>query len=147
MINLTIDNKPVQVPEGTTILKAARMAGIDIPTLCYFELDGMKFENKPGGCRVCMVEVKGRRNLAPACATDVMEGMEVLTASPRALNARKTVLELILSDHPNDCLQCEKSGDCELQRLCREYGVDNNVAFEGEKIPYEHVEKTEEDKA
>ena len=76
MINVTIDNKAIQVPEGTTILKAARMAGIDIPTLCYFELDGMKFENKPGGCRVCMVEVtkdfngKPRRNLAPACATD-----------------------------------------------------------------------------
>ncbi len=86
MINVTIDNKAIQVPEGTTILKAARMAGIDIPTLCYFELDGMKFENKPGGCRVCMVEVtkdfngKPRRNLAPACATDCVEGMEVLTA-------------------------------------------------------------------
>ena len=107
MINLTIDNKPVQVPEGTTILKAARMAGIDIPTLCHFELDGMNFENKPGGCRVCVVEVEGRRNLAPACATDVMEGMEVLTHSARVINARKTVVELILSDHPNDCLQCE----------------------------------------
>ena len=109
MINLTIDNKPIQVPEGTTILKAARMNGIDIPTLCHFELDGMNFENKPGGCRVCVVEVKGRRNLAPACATDVMEGMEVLTHSARVINARKTVVELILSDHPNDCLQCEKN--------------------------------------
>ena len=136
MINLTIDNKPVQVPEGTTILKAARMAGIDIPTLCYFELDGMNFENKPGGCRVCMVEVKGRRNLAPACATDVMEGMEVLTASPRALNARKTVLELILSDHPNDCLQCEKSGDCELQNLAARMGI-RNIPFQGEQSHYE----------
>ena len=135
MINLTIDNKPVQVPEGTTILKAARMAGIDIPTLCYFELDGMKFENKPGGCRVCMVEVKGRRNLAPACATDVMEGMEVLTASPRALNARKTVLELILSDHPNDCLQCEKSGDCELQNLAARMGI-REIPFKGEQTTY-----------
>ena len=135
MINLTIDNKPVQVPEGTTILKAARMAGIDIPTLCYFELDGMNFENKPGGCRVCMVEVKGRRNLAPACATDVMEGMEVLTASPRALNARKTVLELILSDHPNDCLQCEKSGDCELQALAARMGI-RKIPFTGEQTTY-----------
>ena len=135
MINLTIDNKPVQVPEGTTILKAARMAGIDIPTLCYFELDGMNFENKPGGCRVCMVEVKGRRNLAPACATDVMEGMEVLTASPRALNARKTVLELMLSDHPNDCLQCEKSGDCELQALAARMGI-RKIPFTGEQTTY-----------
>ena len=136
MINLTIDNKPVQVPEGTTILKAARMAGIDIPTLCYFELDGMNFENKPGGCRVCVVEVKGRRNLAPACATDCMEGMEVLTASPRALNARKTVVELILSDHPNDCLQCEKNGDCELQTLAARLGI-REIPFKGEQSHYE----------
>ncbi len=142
MINVTIDNKAIQVPEGTTILKAARMAGIDIPTLCYFELDGMKFENKPGGCRVCMVEVtkdfngKPRRNLAPACATDCVEGMEVLTASPRALNARKTVLELILSDHPNDCLQCEKSGDCELQALAAKMGI-REIPFKGEQSHYE----------
>ena len=141
MINVTIDHKAIQVPEGTTILKAARMAGIDIPTLCYFELDGMKFENKPGGCRVCMVEVtkdfngKPRRNLAPACATDCVEGMEVLTASPRALNARKTVLELILSDHPNDCLQCEKSGDCELQALAARMGI-REIPFKGEQSHY-----------
>ena len=91
MINVTIDNKQIQVPEGTTILKAARMAGIHIPTLCYFELAGMKFENKPGGCRVCVVEVtkdfngRPRRNLAPACATDCVEGMEVLTHSARVI--------------------------------------------------------------
>ena len=136
MINVTIDNKALQVPEGTSILKAARMAGIDIPTLCYFELNGMSFENKPGGCRVCMVEVKGRRNLAPACATDVTEGMEVYTASPRALKARKTVLELILSDHPNDCLQCEKSGDCELQALTTRMGI-RKIPFAGEQSHYE----------
>ena len=136
MINVTIDNKALQVPEGTSILKAARMAGIDIPTLCYFELNGMSFENKPGGCRVCMVEVKGRRNLAPACATDVTEGMEVYTASPRALKARKTVLELILSDHPNDCLQCEKSGDCELQALTARMGI-RKIPFAGEQSHYE----------
>ena len=135
MINLTIDNKPIQVPEGTTILKAARMNGIDIPTLCYFELDGMKFENKPGGCRVCVVEVKGRRNLAPACATDVMEGMEVFTHSARVINARKTVVELILSDHPNDCLQCEKNGDCELQSLTKRLGI-KEIPFKGEQSHY-----------
>ncbi|MBQ9470109.1 MAG: iron hydrogenase small subunit, partial [Bacteroidales bacterium] len=106
------------------------------PTLCYFELNGMSFENKPGGCRVCMVEVKGRRNLAPACATDVTEGMEVYTASPRALKARKTVLELILSDHPNDCLQCEKSGDCELQALTARMGI-RKIPFAGEPSHYE----------
>ena len=135
MINLTIDNKAIQVPEGTTILKAARMNGIDIPTLCYFELDGMKFENKPGGCRVCVVEVKGRRNLAPACATEVMEGMEVLTHSARVINARKTVVELILSDHPNDCLQCEKNGDCELQSLTKRLGI-KEIPFKGEQSHY-----------
>ncbi len=135
MINLTIDNKPVQVPEGTTILKAARMAGIDIPTLCYFELDGMKFENKPGGCRVCVVEVKGRRNLAPACATDCMEGMEVFTHNARVINARKTVVELILSDHPNDCLQCEKNGDCELQSLTKRLGI-KEIPFKGAQSSY-----------
>lgn len=135
MINVTIDKKALQVPEGTTILKAARMAGIDIPTLCYFELNGMNFENKPGGCRVCMVEVKGRRNLAPACATDVTEGMEVFTSSPRVLKARKTVIELILSDHPNDCLQCEKSGDCELQALATRMGI-RRIPFNGEQSTY-----------
>ncbi|MCR5036077.1 MAG: (2Fe-2S)-binding protein, partial [Bacteroidales bacterium] len=110
MINVTIDNKQIQVAEGTTILKAARQAGIHIPTLCYFELAGMNFENKPGGCRVCVVEItkdfngKPRRNLAPACATDCVEGMEVCTHTARVINARRTVVELILSDHPADCL-------------------------------------------
>ena len=141
MINLTIDNIPVQVEPGTTILKAARKAGINIPTLCYFELDGMKFENKPGGCRVCVVEVvkdfngKPRRNLAPACATDCVEGMEVLTHSPRVINARKTVVELILSDHPNDCLQCEKNGDCELQSLAKRLGI-KEIPFKGSQSTY-----------
>ncbi len=141
MINVTIDNKHIQVEPGTTILKAARQAGINIPTLCYFELAGMKFENKPGGCRVCVVEVvkdfngKPRRNLAPACATDCVEGMEVLTHSPRVINARKTVLELILSDHPNDCLQCEKSGDCELQALAIRLGV-REIPFKGVQSTY-----------
>ncbi len=135
MVKLTIDNKPVEVAEGTTILKAARQAGINIPTLCYFELDGMKFENKPGGCRVCVVEVEGRKNLAPACATDVMEGMVVHTHSARVINARKTVVELILSDHPHDCLQCSKSGDCELQTLAQKLGI-REIPFKGEQSTY-----------
>ena len=135
MVKLTIDNKPVEVAEGTTILKAARQAGINIPTLCYFELDGMKFENKPGGCRVCVVEVEGRKNLAPACATDVMEGMVVHTHSARVINARKTVVELMLSDHPNDCLQCSKSGDCELQTLAQKLGI-REIPFKGEQSTY-----------
>ncbi|MCF0201145.1 MAG: iron hydrogenase small subunit [Bacteroidales bacterium] len=135
MINLTIDNKPIQVEPGTTILKAARKAGIRIPTLCYFELAGMKFENKPGGCRVCVVEVEGRRNLAPACATDCMEGMVVHTHSARVINARRTVVELILSDHPADCLTCPKSGNCELQALAQYLGI-REIPFKGEQSTY-----------
>lgn len=135
MVKLIIDNKPVEVAEGTTILKAARQAGIHIPTLCYFELAGMNFENKPGGCRVCVVEVEGRRNLAPACATDCMEGMVVHTNSARVLNARRTVVELILSDHPNDCLQCEKNGDCELQALAKRLGI-KEIPFKGAQSTY-----------
>ena len=141
MIKLTIDNRPVEVPEGTTILKAARQAGIHIPTLCYFELEGMNFENKPGGCRVCVVEVvkdfngRPRRNLAPACATDCVDGMEVLTHSQRVINARRTVVELILSDHPTDCLTCSKSGQCELQKLAQNLGI-REIPYKGEQSTY-----------
>ena len=140
MIKLTIDNKPVEVPEGTTILKAARQAGIHIPTLCYFELEGMNFENKPGGCRVCVVEVRDsngrlRRNLPPACATECLEGMEVMTHSQRVINARRTVVELILSDHPTDCLTCAKSGQCELQTLAQNLGI-REIPYKGEQSTY-----------
>ena len=141
MIKLTIDNKQVEVAEGTTILKAARQAGIHIPTLCYFELAGMNFENKPGGCRVCVVEVvkdfngRPRRNLAPACATDCLDGMEVLTHSQRVINARRTVVELILSDHPTDCLTCAKSGQCELQKLAQNLGI-REIPYKGEQSTY-----------
>lgn len=141
MIKLTIDNKQVEVAEGTTILKAARQAGIHIPTLCYFELAGMNFENKPGGCRVCVVEVvkdfngRPRRNLAPACATDCVDGMEVLTHSQRVINARRTVVELILSDHPTDCLTCAKSGQCELQKLAQNLGI-REIPYKGEQSTY-----------
>ena len=125
-IKLTIDNREVEVPKGTTILKAAQSMGIDIPTLCHFEFKGMDVHNKPGGCRICVVEVEKRRNLAPACVTECMEGMVVRTNSIRVINARKTVLELILSDHPNDCLQCAKSGNCELQALAIRFGIREN---------------------
>ena len=110
-IKLIIDGKTAEVPENTTLLKAAKTVGIDIPTLCYFELKDMNIENRPGGCRVCVVEVKGRRNLAPACNTMVAGGMEVYTHNIRVLNARRTVLELILSDHPAECLTCANSGN------------------------------------
>lgn len=134
-INIIIDNKPLQVEKGQTVLKAARAAGIDIPTLCYYELDGVKLENRPGGCRMCVVEIEGRKNLAPACATEVAEGMVIHTCSLRVVNARRTVLELILSDHPADCLICPKSGKCELQDLAQRLGV-REIPYQGEQSTY-----------
>jgi len=116
-VKLTIDNKKVEVAAGTSIYKAAKKLGIDIPVLCYMDLADLKIEHKPGGCRICSVEVEGRRTLAPSCSTDVAEGMVVKTHSIRVLNARKTVMELILSDHPKDCLVCAKSGNCDLQSM------------------------------
>jgi NADP-reducing hydrogenase subunit HndD len=97
LVKLTIDGKTVEVPKGTTLHKAAKSIGIDIPVLCYMDLKDLNIENKPGGCRICSVEVEGRRNLAPSCSTDVAEGMVVKTSSLRVMNARRTVLELILS--------------------------------------------------
>ena len=134
-IKLTIDNRQVEVPRGTTILAAAEQMGIKIPTLCNFELDGLALKNHPGGCRVCVVEVVGRRNLAPACITECMPDMVVKTNSFRALNARRTVLELMLSDHPNDCLQCAKSGKCELQALAADMGI-RELPFKGQQSQY-----------
>jgi NADP-reducing hydrogenase subunit HndD len=122
-VKLTIDNKTVQVPKGTSIYKAAKKLDIDIPVLCYMDLPDLNIEHKPGGCRICSVEVEGRRNLAPSCSTEVAEGMVVSTHSIRVLNARKTVLELILSDHPKDCLVCAKSGNCDLQNLAIKMGI------------------------
>ena len=134
-IKLTIDNRVVEVPRGTTILKAAEQMGITIPTLCNFELDGLALKNHPGGCRVCVVEVVGRRNLAPACITECMPDMVVKTNSFRALNARRTVLELMLSDHPNDCLQCAMNGKCELQAVAATMGI-REIPYKGEQSNY-----------
>jgi NADP-reducing hydrogenase subunit HndD len=122
-VKLTIDNKQVEVDKGTTIYKAAKKLGIDIPVLCYMHLEDLNIEHKPGGCRICVVEVEGRRNLAPSCSTEVADGMVVKTHSLRVLNARKTVMELILSDHPKDCLSCAKSGKCDLQDLAVKLGI------------------------
>ncbi|MDD2633257.1 MAG: 2Fe-2S iron-sulfur cluster-binding protein, partial [Bacteroidales bacterium] len=135
MIRLTIDKKTVEVKKGTTILDAAKSIGIHIPTLCYLNMGDLNIENKPGGCRVCVVEVEGRRNLAPACATDCMPDMVVSTHSMRVLNARKTVVQLILSDHPFDCLVCAKSGNCELQDLAIRLGI-REVPYIGEQSTY-----------
>jgi NADP-reducing hydrogenase subunit HndD len=122
-IKLSIDNKEIEVPKGTTIYKAAKELGIDIPTLCYMELHDMNIENKPAGCRICVTEVQGRRNLAPSCSTKCEAGMVVKTHTPRVLNARRTVMEFILSDHPKDCLVCSKSGSCELQAMAHKLGI------------------------
>ena len=135
MIKLTIDNKKIEVEKGTTILKAARRFGIDIPTLCHFELGDMGIENKPGGCRICVVEIEGRRNLAPSCITEVQDGMVVNTHTIRVINARRTVLELIISDHPFDCLVCAKSGQCELQHLATQLGI-REIPYKGEQSTY-----------
>ena len=134
-VTLTIDGKTVEVDKNTTILKAAGMVGIEIPTLCYFQLKDMDIENRPGGCRICVVEVKGRRNLAPACTTLVAQDMIVNTHSIRVLNARRTVLELILSDHPAECLTCAKSGCCELQDMAQKLGV-RELPYQGEQSKY-----------
>ncbi len=134
-INLTIDNKTVVVKKGTTILEAAAGIGIDVPTLCHMKLDDLNIENKPGGCRICVVEVEGRRNLAPACCTEANEGMVINTHSIRAINARRTVMELILSDHPSDCLICAKSGNCELQDMAHKLGI-RELHYQGEQSHY-----------
>jgi len=122
-IKLTIDNKQIEVEKGTTILDAARKMGVDIPTLCHMRLDDLNIENKPGGCRICVVEVHGRRNLSPACITKCDEGSVIRTHTPRVMNARRTVMEFILSDHPKDCLICPKSGFCDLQDMANRLGI------------------------
>jgi NADP-reducing hydrogenase subunit HndD len=134
-IKLVIDNKPVEVAPGTTILEAAKTIGIHIPTLCHMKLHDMNIENKPGGCRVCVVEVEGRRNLAPACVTEASNGMVINSHSMRVINARRTVTELIISDHPFECLTCAKSGNCELQDLAHDMGI-REIHYEGEKSTY-----------
>lgn len=136
MINLKINGQNISVKEGTTVLEAARQAGIRIPTLCY-----LKDINKLGACRVCVVEVKGARSLVASCVYPVAEGMEVITNSPRVLESRKKTIELLLSDHDKKCLSCVRSGNCELQTLSTELGCDASN-FEGEKNEYPLDEST-----
>ncbi len=135
LVNVTIDNYKIAVPKGTTVVQAAKKLGIDIPTLCHLDLHKYKMVNKAASCRVCVVEVEGRKNLAPACSTPVFEGMIVKTNTIRALNARKIVLELLLSDHPKDCLVCAKSGECELQALSERFGI-REIEYQGEESHY-----------
>jgi NADP-reducing hydrogenase subunit HndD len=136
MLTITIDGKTTSVPAGSTILDAAKKLDIEIPTLCYLNLEDLKVNNQAASCRVCVVEVEGRRNLAPACATPVTDNMVVKSNTLRVLNARKTVLELMLSDHPKDCLVCAKSGECELQNLAEKFGLRESPYDGGEMSHY-----------
>jgi len=129
MLNVTIDGVKVSVPAGTTVLEAARMANIHIPTLCF-----LKDMNEIGACRMCVVDVGGR-SLAAACVMPVSEGMVVKTNTPAVRAARKSVLELILSNHERKCLSCVRSQNCELQKLAKELGADENH-FSGANIHY-----------
>lgn len=131
MINLTINGIPVSVPKGYTILQAAKAAKIEIPTLCY-----LKDINCIGSCRICMVEVKGRRGLTAACVIPAEEGMEVLTNTPKVRASRKTTIELLLSTHHKKCLSCIRNNHCELQKLAMEYNVDED-RFPSEEPIYE----------
>jgi predicted molibdopterin-dependent oxidoreductase YjgC len=130
-VSFSIDGLRGSAPEGTTVLQAARALGIPIPTLCeHPKLTPF------GGCRLCLVEIKGVPRPLTACTTPVAEGMEVTTSSPKLQELRKTMLQLILSDHPNDCMVCEKAGDCTLQELAYAYGIRENP-YQGERRTYQ----------
>ncbi len=130
MVNITIDGIKAQVPKDCTVLEAAKLLDINIPTLCH-----LKGINEVGACRMCVVEVKGARTLQASCVLPVSEGMDVRTCSPAVMDARKTILDLMLSRHERECLTCSRNLNCELQKLCDEMGIDK-VSFEGEKIRY-----------
>lgn len=131
-VNLKINGMAVSVPKGSTILEAARFAGIEIPTLCF-----LKEINEIGACRICVVEVKGARSLVASCVYPVAEGMEVWTNTKRVLDSRKKTLQLILSNHERKCLSCVRSGNCELQKLCKDLGVEDDGFYDGAKGKYE----------
>lgn len=130
-IYLTINGQKVTVPAGTTVLEAAAQTGIDIPTLCHDpEL------SKPGACRLCVVEIKGMRNLPASCVTTVMEGMEVETESEAVVNARRVIIDLLLANHPLDCMTCQRFGNCKLADYAYRYGV-RESSFIGAKTDFD----------
>ncbi len=131
-ITIKINGMEVSAPAGSTILEAARGAGIDIPTLCF-----LKEINEIGACRICVVEVKGARSLVAACVYPINPGMEVFTNTPLVRESRKKTLELILSDHERKCLSCVRSENCELQKLCKDLGVEDESMYDGTKNAYE----------
>lgn len=135
IIKLTIDGQEIESAKGVTILAAAKSIGIKIPSLCYMKMSDIDFKNDCASCRVCVVEVEGRRNLAPACSTSVAENMVVLTNTARVINSRKTIVELLLSDHPKDCLICIKNRECELQTLSQTLGI-RKIKYQGRESKY-----------
>lgn len=135
MVNIKINGIRIQVPNNTTVLEAAKKVGIHIPTLCYMKLDDFGIVNKVSSCRVCVVEEVGKSVLVPSCSSEVYEGMNIITNSAKALNARRNNLELLLSNHPFECLTCEKNLDCELQSLADELNI-NEIHAKGEKMSY-----------
>src|SRR6056297_72915 len=135
-IKVTINKQIVEVKPGTTVLKAAESIGIKIPTLCHMDLCDFEFVNKAASCRVCVVEIEGRRNLAPSCVQKVEEGMVVKTNTPRAIRGRRTSVELLLSNHPQDCFTCPKNLDCELQKLADDLNI-REIPYVGEKVNFE----------
>lgn len=132
MIKLTINGNEYEVQDNLTILEVAKSIGIKIPTLCHMDLHGTKMVNQAASCRVCVVEVEGRRNLAPACATIALDGMVIRTSTPRLIKARRTVVELLLSDHPADCLVCERNRKCELQSIACDLGI-RDIKYSGKR--------------
>lgn len=136
MINVKINGVNVEVEKGTSILDAAKKLNINLPTLCHMYMVDGKTRNCKGTCRVCVVEVEGWHGLVPACATEVREGMSIKTNSLKAIRARRTIVELLLSNHPKDCLNCDKNMNCELQKLASDLGVDENK-YEGEKVKFD----------
>lgn len=135
MVNLIINGFNATVPEGTSIVDAAKKVNVEIPTLCYLDLHDIKMVNRTSSCRVCLVEIEGRRNLAPACATEAMEGMVVKTDTLRAIKSRRKMVELLLSDHPTDCLVCEKNTQCQLQSLAADLGI-RKISYKGKVSNY-----------
>ena len=132
MLRLTINGNPVLVPEGSTILDAANRAGIHIPTLCYMSMENLNIENISSSCRVCLVEVQGRPRLVTACSEPAVDGMVVRTDSMRAIKARRTNVELLLSNHPQACLTCAKNLDCDLQTLAADLGL-REITYKGKR--------------
>ena len=131
MLKLKINNREVEVKEGSTILEAARILNIKIPTLCHMDLHDIKFVNKLASCRVCLVEDIDKNKLIPSCATFVKDGMNIVTDSQRVIRARRAIVELLLSDHPSDCLKCAKNLDCTLQELAHDLNI-REIRYKGE---------------